>query len=115
MKLLQFFEKGKAVLKSTPETRGLYSSAWSMEQLKVKSNDDLHKLWYILLKERNLLATQRNESKRINRRWFGKSREDKVRLSMSRIKNIMSTGSSSDVAKKRQVMRLSKKTHPLFD
>lgn len=37
---------------------------WRLEELRIKSNQDLHKLWYILLKERNALMTMEEEYKR---------------------------------------------------
>lgn len=49
-------------------------------ELRQKSFDDLHKLWYVLLKERNLLATQLAESKRLRQRWFGWDRQAKVTI-----------------------------------
>ncbi|EGO23996.1 hypothetical protein SERLADRAFT_392744 [Serpula lacrymans var. lacrymans S7.9] len=39
--------------------------SWKAVELRRKSFKDLHTLWYLVLKERNLLATQREEGRRI--------------------------------------------------
>lgn len=38
--------------------------SWTASELRRKSFKDLHMLWYVLTRERNLLATQREEARR---------------------------------------------------
>ncbi|KAF8755262.1 Mitochondrial 39-S ribosomal protein L47 (MRP-L47) [Rhizoctonia solani] len=51
--------------------------AWLASELRRKSFKDLHTLWYVLARERNLLATQAAEARRLN---------IQCRKSMARIK-----------------------------
>ena len=39
--------------------------SWKAAELRRKSFKDLHTLWYVVLRERNLLATQRAEARRM--------------------------------------------------
>ncbi|NXS66966.1 RM47 protein, partial [Pandion haliaetus] len=52
--------------------------AWNIKQLRGKSREDLPKLWYILLKEKNMLLTLEQESKRQLRPMPSPERLEKV-------------------------------------
>ena len=76
--LEEFFEGGKALPVSDGQNRAVYGRAWSASELRLKSFEDLHKLWFVLLKELNLLSTQKSEATRLGQKSFTKSRIHKV-------------------------------------
>ncbi|KAG8581313.1 hypothetical protein GDO81_007626 [Engystomops pustulosus] len=58
--LEEFFDNPKNWGENTVKS----GDSWSVDQLRCKSSEDLHKLWYVLLKEKNMLMTLEQESKR---------------------------------------------------
>ncbi|KAF8943497.1 39S ribosomal protein L47, mitochondrial [Haplosporangium gracile] len=84
----EFFENGKSI----PTEKSWTGRAWRASELRVKSFDDLHKLWYVLLKERNVLAAQKEEARRfhISKQYFSnKGRQIKCQKSMARVKFVL--------------------------
>ncbi|KAH8104582.1 MRP-L47-domain-containing protein [Cristinia sonorae] len=68
------------------------SRAWTAAELRRKSFKDLHTLWYVLVRERNLLATQREEGRRLQinpSRLLLAQKAFRVRKSMARIKYVI--------------------------
>ncbi|KAI0086517.1 mitochondrial 39-S ribosomal protein L47 (MRP-L47)-domain-containing protein [Irpex rosettiformis] len=66
--------------------------SWTAAELRRKSFKDLHTLWYVLLRERNLLATQREEARRAGisyNRIASATKVFSVRKSMARIKYVL--------------------------
>ena len=51
--LMDFFD----VEKNWGQDRVLHGREWRLDELRIKSNVDLHKLWFVLSKERNMLLT----------------------------------------------------------
>uniref|UniRef100_A0A146ZPV2 Large ribosomal subunit protein uL29m n=1 Tax=Fundulus heteroclitus TaxID=8078 RepID=A0A146ZPV2_FUNHE len=62
---------------------------WTAKQLRTKSNEDLHKLWYVLLKERNMLLTLEQEAKRQRVQMPSPERLRKVQRSMIRLETVV--------------------------
>ncbi|XP_031575536.1 39S ribosomal protein L47, mitochondrial-like [Actinia tenebrosa] len=62
---------------------------WRAGELRTKSNEDLHKLWYVLLKERNMLNTLKHEANRQGVPMPSPERYHKVKKSMAVIKLVL--------------------------
>merc|ERR1712194_465942 len=63
--------------------------SWSAKELRRKSYDDLHKLWYVLYKEKNMLLTEGNLARRHGYELVQPDRRKKVGKSMGAVKHVM--------------------------
>ncbi|KAJ0294554.1 hypothetical protein CBS470a_000851 [Colletotrichum nupharicola] len=82
----------KPKLLQTPKETQAHGRAWSVRDLRKKSWDDLHSLWYVCLKERNRLATARKERARRMvgfGEYEGDERDDVVLSTMRAIKHVL--------------------------
>ncbi|XP_069550857.1 large ribosomal subunit protein uL29m [Brachyistius frenatus] len=71
------------------ETNVKSGAPWTAKQLRTKSHEDLHKLWYVLLKERNLLLTLGQEARRQRVQMPSPERLRKVERSMIRLETVV--------------------------
>ncbi|KAG8754597.1 54S ribosomal protein L4 mitochondrial [Ceratobasidium sp. 428] len=75
------------------KTNDYSGRSWLASELRRKSFKDLHTLWYVLARERNILATQEHEARRmeIDDRSFTSvnQRDRRCKKSMARIKQVL--------------------------
>lgn len=91
--LWQFFRPDRKTL-TPPKEDAKHGRAWTAEELRGKSFEDLHSLWHVCLRERNILSTQRHERRRQRIKESGDKeageRDRTVRKTMQGIKFVLS-------------------------
>jgi len=85
MDLSEFFE----VEKFRGEKTVRVGREWRKDELRLKSNTDLHKLWFVLLKERNMLLTMEEAHKDEFVAMPNPERVDKVEISMENLEEVV--------------------------
>ncbi|KAL7441646.1 hypothetical protein ACHAXH_008739 [Discostella pseudostelligera] len=79
--------------------------SWSVKELRRKSYDDLHKLWYILYKERNMLFTETNLARRHGYEMVQPERKRKVQKSMGAIKHVLGERKRKKIGEYREYLK----------
>ncbi|KCV68931.1 hypothetical protein H696_04351 [Fonticula alba] len=90
----QFFLPPTQYASATPEKMSVGRS-WTASELRTHSYEDLHKLWFVLLKERNMLLTQRYACNIEKRPFYAREHLRKVRKSMARLKHVLGERSAA--------------------
>ena len=83
--LMEFFDD----INNWGEKKVRSGREWKIEELRIKSNEDLHKLWYVLLKERNMLMTMKDQAKDQLELFPSPERLDRVEQSMINLENVV--------------------------
>ena len=87
--LAEFFPPGVYDSDKLVDENPTVGRKWKKSELRIRSNTDLHKFWYVLLKEKNMLLTMRHEAKRLGIPVPGPTRLDKVNKSMLAVKSVI--------------------------
>ena len=85
--------------------------AWTVADVRRKSFDDIHKLWFVLYKECNLLLSEREKGRRNQRPVLAveEHRYIKVKRSMAAIKQVLSERQRINDTLRKQGMSADKK------
>ena len=89
--LKEFFPSDMPVFRDGQE----YGRGWRIDELRLKSGVDLHKLWYVLLKEQNMLLTIEHEAFQTNTMIKRGNRKAYIDLAMRDIQTIIAQRNKS--------------------
>jgi len=85
----EFFDREENWGKSEIRPKQRPGRSWTIQELRLKSSTDLHKLWYVLIKERNMLLTMQ-EAYRVRAKIFPcPERIDRVQESMEHLEKVV--------------------------
>ncbi|KAF4555515.1 putative mitochondrial 39-S ribosomal protein L47 [Elsinoe fawcettii] len=89
--LYKFF-RSPEISMTPPEELQKYGRAWTVEELRRKGWEDLHRLWWACVQERNLIATEDEERRRTNAGYGeleAQERDTTVKQTMRAIKHTL--------------------------
>ena len=87
-------------LSRADRTEAPVGRSWTVKELRRKSFDDLHKLWYVLYKERNMLLTEKVLCRRNQVALVQPDRIRKVQKSMGAIRHVLGERKRERIANK---------------
>lgn len=87
--LWDFFKNGK--LLQTPVDEQRHGRAWTIGELRSRDWDSLHQLWWICVKERNRLATEKLERERLHAGYGDYENEARDKVVQETMKAILDT------------------------
>lgn len=87
--LFDFFKEGK--LLQTPVQEHRHGRAWTIGELRSRDWDTLHQLWWICVKERNRLATEKIERHRLKAGYGDYENEERDKVVQETMKAILDT------------------------
>ena len=85
----EFFPPGVYEGENYVEENPVVGRRWKISELRIRSNTDLHKFWYVLLKEKNMLLTLDQECKRLGIFVPGATRLHKVGQTMNLVERVV--------------------------
>ncbi|KAG8193902.1 hypothetical protein JTE90_011460 [Oedothorax gibbosus] len=83
--LMEFFDDSQ----SWGEDEVRSGREWKIDELRIKSNSDLHKLWFVLYKEKNMLLTMEHAAKKASEYFPNPERIDRVEISMENLEAVV--------------------------